>query len=91
VSSTIKEQYPKVEIEAIELNVCDTDAVESSVLQAVKKFGRIDVAVNLAGIGGSGKATHENEESDWMKVLDINLNGVWRSHKAELKAMLKQE
>ena len=38
-----------MEVETIQLNVRETDAVESSVLAAVKKFGRIDVAVNVAG------------------------------------------
>ncbi|KAH8601501.1 short chain dehydrogenase reductase [Bisporella sp. PMI_857] len=91
VQEIIKKEYPDVEVETIQLNVRETDAVESSVLAAVKKFGRIDVAVNVAGIGGSGKQTHENTEEDWQRVLDVNLNGVWRSQKAQLKAMLKQE
>jgi NAD(P)-dependent dehydrogenase (short-subunit alcohol dehydrogenase family) len=71
--------------------VSDTAAVEDSILQTVKKFGRIDVAVNVAGIAGNGKPTHENDEADWMGVVDINLHGVWRSQTSELKAMMKQE
>ena len=35
--------------------------------------------------------THEGPEEDWMRVLDVNLNGVWRSHRAQLKVMMKQE
>ncbi len=69
----------------------DEKAVENSVAAAAKKFGRIDVGVNVAGIGGAGKTTAESEEADWAKVLDINLNGVWRSQRAQLKSMLKQE
>jgi NADP-dependent 3-hydroxy acid dehydrogenase YdfG len=65
--------------------------VESSVALAVKKFGRIDVGVNVAGIAGAGKTTAESEEMDWAKVIDINLNGVWRSQRAQLRVMLKQE
>jgi NADP-dependent 3-hydroxy acid dehydrogenase YdfG len=90
-SSAIKSQFPDVEIETMELNVCDEKAVESSVAEAVKKFGRIDVGVNVAGIGGEGKTTAESEEVDWVKVIDVNLNGVWRSQRAQLRAMLKQE
>ena len=57
MSESIKEKYPDVEIETIQLNVRDTDAVESSVLATVKKFGRIDVAVNVAGSKFSGSRT----------------------------------
>jgi NAD(P)-dependent dehydrogenase (short-subunit alcohol dehydrogenase family) len=90
-SSSIKSQFPHVEIESIELDVCDENAVESSVARAVQKFGRLDVGVNVAGIGGAGKKTDESPEADWAKVMDINLNGVWRSQRAQLRAMLKQE
>jgi len=91
VSSEIKSQFPKVEIESIEVDVASTTAVESCILTAVKRFGRIDVAVNVAGIGGNGKTTHENDEEDWMRVLDVDLNGVWRSQRAELRVMMGQE
>jgi len=90
-ASAIKAQFPGVEIESMELDVCDEKAVEGCVAAAVKKFGRIDVGVNVAGIGGAGKVTDESEETDWAKVIDINLNGVWRSQRAQLRAMLEQE
>jgi NADP-dependent 3-hydroxy acid dehydrogenase YdfG len=90
-SKEIKAQYPHVEIEAMQLDVCDEKAVDSTVLQAVKRFGRIDVGLNFAGIAGTGKATAESEEKDWMKVIDVNLNGVWRSQRAQLRVMMQQE
>jgi NADP-dependent 3-hydroxy acid dehydrogenase YdfG len=90
-AAEIKAQHPDVEIETLQLDVADAQAVESTVLQAVKRFGRIDVGVNFAGISGTGKATHEGEESDWSRVIDINLTGVWRSQRAELRVMMKQE
>jgi NADP-dependent 3-hydroxy acid dehydrogenase YdfG len=90
-ASAIKAQFPDVEIEAMELDVCDEKAVENSVAEAVKKFGRIDVGVNVAGIAGPPKTTTESDEADWAKVIDINLNGVWRGQRALLRAMLKQE
>jgi len=90
--ATLKSQYPSVEVEPFALDVVDGPAVENAVTQTVKKFQRIDVAVNVAGIAGKGKPTHETEfEGDWGRVIDINLHGVWRSQKAELKAMLKQD
>lgn len=35
--------------------------------------------------------THEGPEDDWTRVLDVNLNGVWRCQRAQLKVMMKQE
>ncbi|KAH6672069.1 3-oxoacyl-reductase [Halenospora varia] len=87
----LKEKFPKLEIECMQLDVCDGKAIEQSIAETVKRFGRIDVGINVAGIGGSGKTTAELEESGWMSVIDVNLNGVWRSQKEQIKAMLKQE
>jgi NADP-dependent 3-hydroxy acid dehydrogenase YdfG len=90
-SEAIKTKYPDVEIETTQLDVCDEKALESSIAQAAKRFGRIDVALNIAGISGAGKMTDESEERDFTKLIDVNLNGVWRSQRAELRAMMKQE
>lgn len=80
-----------MEIESLEVDVSNQNAVEESVAKAVSRFGRLDVGVNVAGIGGAGKKTSDCEEADWSKVIDINLNGVWRSQRAQLRAMLRQE
>ncbi|TVY17225.1 Dihydroanticapsin 7-dehydrogenase [Lachnellula arida] len=90
-SSALKSRFPDVEIEAIQLDVRDVKAVDDSMVQAVKRFGRIDVAVNVAGIVGAGKTTDASEEADWTGVLDVNLNGVWRCQRAQVRAMMKQE
>jgi NAD(P)-dependent dehydrogenase (short-subunit alcohol dehydrogenase family) len=75
----------------MELDVCDEKAVESCVKKTVEIFGRIDVGVNVAGISGAPAKTSEMEEEGWRSVIDINLNGVWRSQRAELRAMVLQE
>lgn len=90
-SKELKKAYPHVQIEAIELNVTDNEAVEKSVERTVERFGRIDVGFNNAGIAGSGMRTEEGGERDWLDVLDVNLNGVWRCERALLKAMMLQE
>ncbi|RDW77753.1 hypothetical protein BP6252_05806 [Coleophoma cylindrospora] len=90
-SSALKAKYPELQIAQSQLDVCDEDAVEASVAEAVKKFSRLDVAVNVAGIGGDGKRTDETGTENWMKVVDVNLHGVWRTQRAQLRAMMKQE
>lgn len=51
------------------------DEIDRGVADAVKAFGRIDMAVNSAGVSGMGKATHEAPSSDWQNVVDVNLAG----------------
>lgn len=65
--------------------------VKDGIAQTVTKFGRLDVAVNNAGIGGSGNRTHEVDDDEWDRVVDVNLNGVRRCQKAELAVMMNQE
>lgn len=90
-SSLLQTKYPGLQISQRKLDVCDEDEVELSVAEAIEKYKRLDVAVNVAGIGGEGKGTHETATDDWMKVVDVNLHGVWRCQRAQLKYMMKQE
>jgi NAD(P)-dependent dehydrogenase (short-subunit alcohol dehydrogenase family) len=62
---------------------------EAMVAKTVARFGRLDGAVNNAGIGGAPfKAVADIAEEDWRAVIDTNLNAVWMSMKFELPAML---
>ena len=51
-------------------------------------FGRLDFALNSAGVGGVEARAAEYPEDDWIRTLDINLTGVWRSMRYEIPAML---
>ena len=55
-------------------DVSDFNAVKTVVDQIVKDFGKIDILVNNAGITAD-KLILRMEESDWDRVLDINLKG----------------
>ncbi|WEL21649.1 MULTISPECIES: SDR family oxidoreductase [unclassified Halorhabdus] len=75
----------------VRTDVTEMDEVEAMVETAVEEFGRIDYAVNNAGIGGDQVPAGDVEEDGWEQVVDINLNGVWRSLKAELAEMTDQD
>src|ERR687886_81113 len=61
----------------------------SLIQSAVKQFGRIDVLVNNAGIGGESKKISEITEKDWDEVIDINLKGAFLCTREAVKNMMK--
>ncbi len=74
---------------AIKTDVSDAKSVEQMVAHTLKVFGRLDFAINNAGIEGQLSMITDLEENDWDQVLDINLKGVFLSMKYEARAMLK--
>src|SRR5919199_6047662 len=61
----------------------------SLIESAVRQFGRIDVLVNNAGIGGESKKINELTEKDWDEVIDINLKGAFLCTREAVKNMMK--
>jgi NAD(P)-dependent dehydrogenase (short-subunit alcohol dehydrogenase family) len=73
----------------VNADVSNSEQVQALVARTVETFGRLDYAVNNAGIGGPALFTAAYEEADWNRVIDINLNGVWLCMKYEIQAMLE--
>ena len=72
---------------AVQLDVTDRASVQAAVNEAVRMAGALDIVVNNAGIGESRPSIDLTEE-DWRRVLDTNLDGVWRVAQESAKAML---
>ncbi len=64
--------------------------VEALVAQSVRHFGRLDIAVNNAGIGGAWARTADYPLADWERVLAVNLSGVFYCMQQEIRQMLVQ-
>lgn len=63
--------------------------VEAMVAQTLARFGRLDGAVNNAGITGTPfTQTADIDEAEWLATINTNLNAVWLCMKAEIPAML---
>ncbi len=64
--------------------------VDAMVAHAIDRFGRLDCAVNNAGIEGTLAPIGDCPEEAAARVLDVNLMGVWRCLHAELPRMAAQ-
>ena len=72
-------------------DVTDRAQVQAMVEATVIAFGRLDAAVNNAGISGHFfQRLHEADDETFERVLAVNLRGVWHCMKAELPPMLAQ-
>jgi NAD(P)-dependent dehydrogenase (short-subunit alcohol dehydrogenase family) len=71
------------------IDVRDESGVAAAVAQTVERFGRIDILVNAAGVGGAGLA-HQLDEAEWDRVVDINLKGTFLACKHGLPTILEQ-
>ena len=60
-----------------------------ALLAALKAFGRLDIAVNNAGIGGPAALTGDYPLDGWHQVINVNLNGVFYGMRYQIPAMLK--
>lgn len=72
------------------VDVSKAAEVESLVAFAVKTFGRLDCAVNNAGIQGEIVPTVDCSEENWDRIIGANLKGVFLCLKYELRQMLSQ-
>jgi hypothetical protein len=73
----------------LDLDVISDKSVTAAVEQVIKRFGRIDVLVNNAGIGSIGAAEETSVEQAQV-VFDINVLGVMRMVKEVLPHMRAQ-
>ena len=74
----------------IKTNVAKFEEVENLIQQIVDKYGRLDVAINNAGIGGIPARTAESTVDNWEKVMAVNASGVFYCMRQELQQMVKQ-
>jgi NAD(P)-dependent dehydrogenase (short-subunit alcohol dehydrogenase family) len=77
--------------EVIRADVTDLAAVTAAVARTVEAFGRLDAAHNNAGVPGPYIPLDSYSEDDFMRVLQVDLVGVWRCMRAEIRQMRTQQ
>jgi NAD(P)-dependent dehydrogenase (short-subunit alcohol dehydrogenase family) len=76
-----------IRVEALVADVRDLQMVTGAVGRAVEDFGRLDAALNNAGVPGPYLPLDEYSEEDFMRILQVDLVGVWRCMRAEIRHM----
>ena len=77
------------EVLALPGDVGRSEDLRTAVAKTRESFGRLDVLVNNAAVAIPGDIV-EQEEDDWMQLLNINLLGVFRGIKYALPVMVEQ-
>ncbi|MEV0668125.1 SDR family oxidoreductase [Actinomadura luteofluorescens] len=88
-AAELEKEFGADRVDALPCDVTSEDQVQALYGRAVERFGRIDVAVNNAGLGGTADLVDMTDEQ-WSRVLDITLTGTMRCTRAALRLMRGQ-
>lgn len=72
----------------VRTDISDEESVRAMVGAAVSRFGRLDGAINAAGVVQHWKVLHELTTAEWDFVCNINLRGMFFCMKYQIAAML---
>jgi len=85
-SQALQAKGRKVEWE--KLDVTDARAVEQVHATIIARHGKVDILVNNAGIALSNRPAETMDDATWLKVIDVNLNGLFWCCRTFGKSML---
>lgn len=77
-------------VDAIEMNVADSDSVARGFDGVLDKHGRLDFVVNNAGVGQHVAAIVELTDLEWRRVIDVTLTGAFFCCRAAARVMERQ-
>ncbi|KAJ5033413.1 uncharacterized protein L3040_008529 [Drepanopeziza brunnea f. sp. 'multigermtubi'] len=87
----MKEVSSFAEILVYPVDMLEEEQVWAMVQATVNEWGRVDYAVNAAGVIGNNDRSTSISAYDFDLINNINYRGTWLSSRAELTQMLKQE
>jgi NAD(P)-dependent dehydrogenase (short-subunit alcohol dehydrogenase family) len=74
----------------VQVDIANLESVEACARKAEEYFGRVDILVNNAAIGGPSAPLWEVDPAAWRECLDINTTGVFHCCRAFLPGMIQQ-
>lgn len=85
----IKEENPDAQVEGFWPDLNDFAEIEKTVGEIYKKYGKIDILINNAGISAS-TPLYQYEVEDFEKIMNLNVNALFRTIKAVAPLMKEQ-
>jgi NAD(P)-dependent dehydrogenase (short-subunit alcohol dehydrogenase family) len=74
----------------VHCNVANPAEIDSLVSQAVATYGRLDIGINNAGIGGRFARLTDQTADDFNQMMAVNVGGVFFGMQAQIRQMLTQ-
>jgi NAD(P)-dependent dehydrogenase (short-subunit alcohol dehydrogenase family) len=87
----VLQHYQSANILTFECNVTSVESVQAAMDQVIQTFGSIDMLWNNAGYQGDIKPTLEYDPTDFSRVMEINVTGMFIVLQATAKHMAKQQ
>ncbi|KAH6668269.1 hypothetical protein B0J14DRAFT_674835 [Halenospora varia] len=87
----IESQGSGADVQLCHVDISDGTSVECLVASCVAAFGRLDYAINVAGVVPGRAPIVDVDVATFDRTHEINLVGTWLCHRAEIRQMLKQE
>jgi len=72
---------------ALAMDVTKPEQVEASIAKVIRTAGSLEILVNNAGIAGKAAPIWEQSDSDWLRVMDLNINAPFYMCRAVLPQM----
>ena len=90
-ASLIASTSTETQVVQVVIDVSQPGDVSGLLQKAVETFGRVDYAVNAAGILSMDHRSHETSVESFDRVLAVDYKGSWLCSREEIKHMLGQE
>ncbi|SFB45943.1 3-oxoacyl-[acyl-carrier protein] reductase [Amycolatopsis marina] len=88
-AAELTERFGSGAVHEVVCDVTDEAQVQALIDGTAARFGRVDVLVNNAGLGGT-KSIVEMTDEEWSRVLDVTLTGTFRVTRAALRRFIDQ-
>lgn len=75
----------------VQFDIGNQESVENGAAQILEKFGKVDVLVNNAAVGGPSAPLWQLDLKDWQETMDINVTGPFLCCRAFLPSMIENK
>ncbi|WWD16663.1 hypothetical protein CI109_101093 [Kwoniella shandongensis] len=91
ITESLRQSHQSLQILSVAGDISSSSFIDDLFSQIEKTFGRLDYAVNCAGISGNNAPSFESTVEDFDRINGVNYRGLWMCSKKELEIMKGQD